>query len=94
MTKRKQHQPGFKVRFASEALKCKQTVSEPACRFGVCPTMIHQWKKALFEVASDVFQRGRVHAEPEANAAQIKEIDANAVDSDIRIFFAVSGTIS
>ena len=57
MTKRKQHRPEFKARVALEALKGEQTVTELASRFGVHPTMVHQWKKALLEGATDIFQR-------------------------------------
>jgi len=54
MSKRKQHHPEFKAKVALEALKGEETVS----RFGVHPTMIHQWKHALLAGASDVFERG------------------------------------
>jgi hypothetical protein len=37
--------------------------------------MIHQWKKALVEGAAEVFQRGRLAAEP-ADAGRIKELHA------------------
>jgi transposase len=73
MTKRKQHKPEFKARVALEAMKGEQTVGELASRFGVHPTMIHQWKKALVEGAAEVFQRGRTTAEP-ADAGRIKEL--------------------
>ena len=66
MTKRNQHNPEFKARVALEALKGEQTVADLASRFGVHPTMIHQWKKALLDGAPDIFQRVRNQAEPEA----------------------------
>ena len=47
MSKRKPHSPDFKVKVALEALKGGQTVAELASRFGVHPTMIHNWKRAL-----------------------------------------------
>ena len=58
MSKRKQHAPEFKAKVALEALKGEATVSELASRFGVHPTMISQWKRALLDGASGVFERG------------------------------------
>ncbi|WP_420882826.1 transposase [Sulfitobacter pontiacus] len=58
MSKRKQHAPEFKTKVALEALKGEETADELASRFGVHPTMIHQWKRALLEGASGVFERG------------------------------------
>ena len=63
MSKRKQHHPEFKAKVALEALKGEETVSELASRFGVHPTMIHQWKRALLKGASGVFERGEVDEE-------------------------------
>lgn len=62
MRKRRNHDAGFKARVALEAVKGERTVSELAAEYGVHPTMIHQWKKALLEGASDIFERGgRTH---------------------------------
>ena len=75
MSKRKQHAPEFKAKVALEALKGEQTVAELASRFGVHPTMIHTWKKALLEGASGVFERGGTK-KPEIDEEQVKELHA------------------
>jgi len=75
MSKRKQHAPEFKAKVALEALKGEQTVAELASRFGVYPTMIRTWKKALLEGASGVFERGGRMA-PEIDEEQVKELHA------------------
>jgi|TARA_A100001391_G_C4997682_1_gene259889 transposase-like protein len=58
MSKRRNHDAGFKARVALEAVKGERTVSELAAEYGVHPTMIHTWKKALLEGAADIFERG------------------------------------
>ncbi len=75
MSKRKQHHPEFKAKVALEELKGEATVSELASRFGVHPTMIHQWKRALLEGASGVFERGSRKA-PEVDEEQVKDLHA------------------
>jgi transposase len=65
----------FKAKVALEALKGEETVSELASRFGVHPTMIHQWKRALLEGASGVFERGGRKA-PEVDEEQVKDLHA------------------
>ena len=76
MSKRKQHKQDFKARVALEALKGEQTVTELACRFGVHPTMIHQWKRALLDGASDIFERGGRTKTPEVSEETVKELHA------------------
>lgn len=75
MSKRKNHSPEFKAKVALEALKGERTVAELASRFGVHPTMIHSWKRALLEGASGVFERGSKRA-PEIDDEQMKELHA------------------
>ena len=76
MSMRKQHKPDFKARVALEALKGEQTVTELASRFGVHPTMIHQWKRALLDGASDIFERGGRTKTPEVSEETVKELHA------------------
>ena len=76
MSKRRNHDPGFKARVALEALKGERTVSELASAYGVHPTMIHQWKKALLEGAPDIFERGGKKAAPEIDEATVKDLHA------------------
>ena len=75
MSKRKQHHPEFKAKVALEALKGEERISELATRFGIHPTMIHQWKRALLEGAPGVFERGGKRA-PEIDGEQIKDLHA------------------
>ena len=70
MAKRRNHDAAFKARVVLEALKGGRTAAELATAYGVHPTMIHQWKKALLEGASDIFERG---------ARKPVEIDEEAV---------------
>ena len=91
MTKRKQHRPEFKARVALEALKGEQTVTDLASRFGVHPTMVHQWKKALLEGATDIFQRGRSPAEAEVDAARVKELHAKIGELTVERDFLEQG---
>ena len=91
MTKRKQHKPEFKARVALEALKGEQTVTELASRFEVHPTMIHQWKKALLDGASEIFQRGRNPAEPEVDAGRLKDLHAKIGELTVERDFLEQG---
>ncbi len=91
MTKRKHHKPEFKARVALETLKGEQTVAELASRFGIHPTMIHQWKKALLDGASEIFQRGRNPVDPEVDSGRIKELHAKIGELTVERDFLEQG---
>ncbi|ARC87164.1 transposase [Rhodovulum sp. MB263] len=75
MSKRKRHAPEFKAKVALEALKGEETAAELASRFGVHSTMIHQWKRAVLEGTSGVFERGG-RKTPEIDEEQVRELHA------------------
>ena len=75
MSKRRNHDAGFKARVALEALKGERTVSELASAYGVHPTMVHQWKKALFGGAAGVFERGSKTA-PDVDEDTVRDLHA------------------
>ena len=56
--KRKRYSPEFKAKVVLAALKNEETTTELAQRFGVHPTMITTWKRALLDGASDIFRKG------------------------------------
>ncbi len=91
MTKRQHHKPEFKARVALETLKGEQTVAELASRFGIHPTMIHQWKKALLDGASEIFQRGRNPVDPEVDSGRIKELHAKIGELTVERDFLEQG---
>ena len=91
MRKRRQHKSTFKARVALEALKNEQTVAELASRFGVHPTMIHQWKKALLEGASGVFERGAPSKAVEIDAETVRTLHAKIGELTVEKDFLVQG---
>lgn len=76
MSKRRNHDAAFKARGALEALKGERTVSELAATYGVHPTMIHQWKKALLEGAAGIFERGGKTEAAEIDEGTIRNLHA------------------
>ena len=56
--KRKRYTPAFKAKVALAALKNEETIAELAQRFGLHPSMITSWKRALMDGATDIFDKG------------------------------------
>ena len=76
MSKRRNHDAAFKARVALEAVKGERTVSELAAEYGVHPTMIHQWKKALLDGAADIFERGSKKSAVEVDEETVRSLHA------------------
>lgn len=60
---------------ALEAMKGERKVSELSAEYGVHPTMIHQWKKALMNGAAGIFERGGKKA-PEVDEETVRALHA------------------
>jgi transposase len=56
--KRNRYSSEFKAKVALAALRNEETISELAARFGIHPTMINSWKRALLEGAAEIFNKG------------------------------------
>jgi len=70
--KRTQYSAEFRAKVALAALRNEQTMSELAAHYGVHPTMINQWKKALVEGASQLFGKGhKRHQQAEAEVDEL-----------------------
>jgi len=64
--KRTQCKPEFKAKVALAALRNEETVSQLSARFGMHPTMINNWKRALCFGAmqmshGEILHENRVH---------------------------------
>ena len=82
--KRTQYSAEFKAKVALAALRNEQTMSELAAHYGVHPTMINQWKKALVEGASEIFGKGhKRHQQVEAEVDELyRQIGRLKVERD------------
>lgn len=71
--KRKNFSSQFKAKVALEAIRGVKTTTEIAQEFVVHPTQVTQWKKALQEQASGVFDtvRGPKPADPAASSERL-----------------------
>lgn len=70
--KRKRYSPEFKAKVALAALKNEETAAELAQRFGIHPTMIAEWKKALLDGACHIFDKQQ--KSQKLNNAKIDEL--------------------
>jgi len=70
--KRTQYNSEFKAKATLAALKSDETVAELSARFGIHPTMINNWKRALLDGAADIFDEGQKSRKQ--NEAQVEEL--------------------
>ena len=70
--KRKRYNPEFKAKVALAAFKNEETMSELAARFGIHPTMIAAWKRALLDGAANIFDKN--HKAKKETDKQVDEL--------------------
>ena len=82
--KRNKYSAEFKAKVALAAVKEEQTISELAARFGVHPTMINNWRRALLEGAAEIFDKGqKSRKETEAHVDELyRQIGRLQVERD------------
>jgi transposase-like protein len=70
---RQKHSAAFKAKVALAALKGDRTVGELAGEYGIHPSQIHAWKKALLDGAAGVFENGS-DRDDKTNEIQVGEL--------------------
>ena len=85
--KRRRHEPEFKARVALEALKGVQTIQQIAKDFDIHPMQVTEWKKAMTDGASGVFEPGRAKAETEDFERQRDELHAKIGQLTVEVDF-------
>ena len=70
---RQKHSAAFKAKVALAAIKGDRTVGELAGKYGVHPSQIHAWKKALLDGAVGVFESSS-ERDDKTNEVQVGEL--------------------
>jgi len=77
---RKFHSPEFKAKVGLEAVRGVKTINEIGQEYGVHPVQVGQWKKAIQEQASTLFEGKRgptpvaAHREPDRLYSEIGKL--------------------
>jgi transposase len=84
---RRRHDPAFKARVALEALKGIKTIQQIAKEFEVHPMQVSDWKKAVQESLSKVFERGAGNAPAEDFEAERATLHSKIGELTVKLDF-------
>ena len=85
--KRRRHDPQFKARVALEALKGVKTIQEIAREYEVHPVQVSDWKKAIQEGVSSVFERSGQEGTPREFEREREQLKAIIGDLTVKLEF-------
>ena len=85
--KRRRHDSQFKAKVAMEALKGVKTIQQIAKDYEVHPVQVSDWKKAIYEGISRVFERGGARSPAEDFEREREHLKAIIGDLTVKLEF-------
>jgi transposase len=85
--KRRRHDSQFKAKVAMEALKGVKTIQQIAKDYEVHPVQVSDWKKAIYEGISSVFERGGSRSPAEDFEREREHLKAIIGDLTVKLEF-------
>ncbi len=85
--KRRRHDSQFKAKVAMEALKGVKTIQQIAKDYDVHPVQVSDWKKAIHEGISSVFERGGTRSPAEDFEREREQLKAIIGDLTVKLEF-------
>lgn len=85
--KRRRHDSQFKAKVALEALKGVKTIQQIAKDYEVHPVQVSDWKKAIREGISSLFERGETRSTAEDFEREREQLKAIIGDLTVKLEF-------
>jgi len=73
---RKTHSKAFKFKVAIEAIRGDLTIAQIVSRYQVAESLVHRWKKQLFDEGSSLFDKDGQTPGAEASSSDIEKLHA------------------
>lgn len=85
MSRRRRHTPEEKVIILKKHLLEKKPISEVCQAHGISPTLFYRWQQEFFEKGALTFQRSNSKHGQNADQRQLKKLEAELAQKDIRL---------